>query len=322
MFCILIYILYPTLSLTNVSINTPIPSPTMSTDDSQWVLPANAIQFHSGVVVYQDKEFIIKRPYMSCCSDAETVFAAGCDNIKAEKLIYEKLRSCEGVVPCLDAPDLILRLPYREQGTLRSYLRAHNNVDFCTRVSWMQQIAATLARIHDRGVAVVDLSTSNLLLTPDLQLEFCDFGVSTTISYDDAGQALDCPYSFENDIGDCGAVFYEILMGTEIEFIVDDDPSARTWWPDRSSLPSTSNLLLGHIIEACWTKGTFSSAHELSKLIDSAAQELRSNPSWSTVVQQRLGDPTGRALSRFRAYCWDIFSGLIGQKGISTPHKS
>ncbi len=80
----------------------------------------------------------------------------------------------------------------------------------------------------------------------------------------------DLGYSCLTDIGQFGAVMYEIVTGEDCKFDI-----MRDWrevgdlpaWPRRDSLPPTGGVWLGHIIERCWTRG-FGSAEDLAAALD------------------------------------------------------
>ncbi len=77
--------------------------------------------------------------------------------------------------------------------------------------------------------------------------------------------------SVSTDIGQSGAVMFEILVGQHCSFNLLQDwkePGDLFTSPGRDSLPSTDGLWLGHIIEACWTQGSFTSADELAAAFD------------------------------------------------------
>lgn len=107
-------------------------------------------------------------------------------------------------------------------------------------------------------------------------LSFPDFTESTILPLDtDIETVDDNGYSIYTDIGQLGAVMYEIITGRHCDFDLFKDQRsgpAQAIWPKREDLPSTHGLWLGSIIEACWTK-TFKSAHELSVILDSITLE-------------------------------------------------
>lgn len=73
-------------------------------------------------------------------------------------------------------------------------------------------------------------------------------------------------YSIHTDIGQLGAVMYEVVVGEKFDFdIFKDLELSSGTWPQREDLPSIEGFWLGPIIERCWTKGAFASAHDLCK---------------------------------------------------------
>jgi serine/threonine protein kinase len=120
-------------------------------------------------------------------------------------------------------------------------------------------MAHTLAYIHHQRVVISDIRLDNLLLDDDLNLKFADFGNSTLMPLDwDLCGGDDLGYSILTDIGQFGAVMFEIVAGHKCEFDIFHDwkePGDPTSCPPRDSLPSTMGMWLGHIVEKCWTQG-------------------------------------------------------------------
>lgn len=80
--------------------------------------------------------------------------------------------------------------------------------------------------------------------------------------------------SATTDIGHFGAVMFEIITGQQCKFGLMQkwsQPGDPFTWPRRDSLASTRGLWLGHIIEACWVYGSFTSADELAAALEHAA---------------------------------------------------
>jgi hypothetical protein len=78
--------------------------------------------------------------------------------------------------------------------------------------------------------------------------------------------AEDSGYSIYTDIGQLGAVFYEVITGRHCEVdLFQNQPygPATAAWPRRDNLPSTQDLWLGSVIESCLTKGSYRDAREL-----------------------------------------------------------
>lgn len=158
-----------------------------------------------------------------------------------------------------------------ENGDLRAYL-GRNCPPKTLQFSWFRQMARGLACIHDRSVIVADIASRNFLLDSDLSVKFCDFTESSVMPlHTNMETADDNGYSIQTDMGQLGAVIYEVVTGERCRFDVfkDQPPEAtRATWPRRESLPNTRNLWLGSIIEKCWTKGAFQNANCLLKALE------------------------------------------------------
>ncbi|PKY09321.1 hypothetical protein P168DRAFT_315332 [Aspergillus campestris IBT 28561] len=162
-------------------------------------------------------------------------------------------------------------------------------------------MARALARIHDRRVLVVDIASRNFLLDSDLLISFCDFTEFTILPLDTCMEtADDGGYSVQTDIGQLGAVMYEVIVGDKCKFDIwkSAPPDAtRGVWPPREDLPRTNDIWLGSIIEKCWTRGSFISAYDLCNELE--AVELDDEPAEQCWTADRL-------LSRLAvtAYAW------------------
>lgn len=77
-------------------------------------------------------------------------------------------------------------------------------------------------------------------------------------------------FSIATDIGQFGAVMFEIVTGQTCKFDLTQgwkEPGDLFTWPPRDSLPYTVDIWLGHIIEKCWSR-EITSAKDLATELD------------------------------------------------------
>ena len=228
----------------------------------------------SAVVILQDN-LAVKTPLRYFWSSDADV-KANVEVIRREQDIYRRLQPsqnnrCPGIVNCIGFLNEATQLAYMKNGDLRAYLQ-NNKPSRLLQLSWFRDMARTLAYIHEKRVLVADIATRNFLVDSDLSLKLCDFSESTLLPFDvDIDTADDNGYSPRIDIGQLGAVMYEVVTGNkcEIDLFKDNSPTdGRAYWPERKFLPSTQGIWLGWIIECCWD-GEFRNAHSLLRALNS-----------------------------------------------------
>jgi len=228
----------------------------------------------TGLVVRQG-EFALKLPLRWSISSEEEV-EANIESLQHEQVTYQRLGSCEGVVPFLGYSETTTNLRLMENGDLRSYLR-HNKPSKSLQLSWFRSMARSISQVHDRRIIVADIATRNFLLDADFNVHICDFTESVQMPPDTYMETADwAGYSIHTDIGQFGAVMYEVVVGEKCEFDIFKDlplEQSHGTWPRREDLPSTEGLWLGPIIERCWTKGAFVNAHALWEELESLEVE-------------------------------------------------
>ncbi|KAJ9370061.1 hypothetical protein DTO282E5_5258 [Paecilomyces variotii] len=223
----------------------------------------------AGLVVLREN-IAVKMPLRyrsSRDSDVET----NIEVLQHEKEVYQRLGQCEGVVPCIGFSETTIQLSFMANGDLRAYLN-RNRPPRSLQLSWFRDMARTLARIHDRRVIVADIASRNFLLSDDLSIKFCDFTESSILHPDtDMENFNDNGYSIQTDIGQLGAVIYEVVTGKRCDFdLFKDQPStiSEAMWPRRENLPNVKDIWLGPIIDKCWTEGSFKNAEGVAKALD------------------------------------------------------
>ena len=220
---------------------------------------SGVVVLHNGLAVKLPKSYLSGRD-----NDDDEV-------IRRDKDVYSRFRKCDGVVPCVDLSGPGIDMVWMENGSLHDYLDQHS-VSHQQQLSWFREMALYLDSIHEHRVIVADIDIRNFLVAKDLSVKFCDFTESSLMELGcDMQNVEDNGYSIYTDIGQFGAVMYEVFTGRKCDFdLFRDQPygPATATWPRRENLPSTQDIWLGSIIESCWTKGAFRNSRELSLALD------------------------------------------------------
>ncbi|EHY60660.1 hypothetical protein ABEF92_001225 [Exophiala dermatitidis] len=199
------------------------------------------------------------------------------ESIQTEKAIYKRLGDHYGIVRCynLSSNDVSIQMDLMKYD-LRHYLE-EKRPDRKTQLSWLTTIAHTIAYIHEHRVLIADIRLDNLLLDGTGAVKFCDFSESALMPLDwDLSGTDDLGFSILTDIGQFGAVMYEIITGLKSRFHLRQERKGHEdlyVCPPRDSLPSTENIWLGYLIEKCWTQ-SFQSAEELATELDREREAL------------------------------------------------
>ncbi|KIV96336.1 hypothetical protein PV10_00217 [Exophiala mesophila] len=176
-----------------------------------------------------------------------TECAAAIRTFKREKAIYTGIIRCHNTFS--DEPSI--QMPLMD-GDLLHFL-ADNRPDKATQLSWLTQLAHTMAYIHSRRVIVADFRLDNVVVDHEMRIKLLDFSESTLMPLDwDLEGCDDAGFSIYSDIGQFGAVMFEIITGQRCSFDIYqewEEVGDPTTWPRRETLPSTDGLWLGSIIE-------------------------------------------------------------------------
>ena len=199
------------------------------------------------------------------------------EGIDHEKDVYRRLDQNDGIVSYLDLSGIGIQMALMTKGNLHDYLAKHRP-DKYTQLTWFREMAHTLAHIHDMRVLVAEIASRNFLLAADLSVKFSDFSESTILPLGtDMQMADDAGYSIYTDIGELGAVMYEVITGMPWKFdLYKGQPCGQeceATWPRKEDLPCVQDIWLGFILDKCWTKGAYQNANELSEALNSVVLE-------------------------------------------------
>lgn len=215
---------------------------------------------YDGIPVMIDQS----RPAEEGDYDYRGALIAALDN---EKAIYRRIGPHVGVTPCYNSSS---GQPCVQMPRMREDLQHHissNRPGRREQLRWSTQLVDALEYIHSRRVIVTDIRARNVVLDDESNVKFIDFSESTLMPLDWDLEGPDhLGYSILSDIGQLGAVMFQLVTGEKCRFDifppVEEDGDEVTW-PRRDTLPSTDDVWLGDLIEKCWTQG-FKSAGELA----------------------------------------------------------
>lgn len=241
---------------------------------------------NTGIVVRRDGHAVklpLKWAFETDDTDDTSTPEQNLQIIKHEADVYQRLQDCPGVVKCYGFCEKAgLRMELMETGDLSTYLlgtRAEQQrPPRSTQLSWILQMTRSLAHIHDRCVIVVDIAERNFLLSGDMStIVMCDFTEAILLAPDTNMELADINgYTIYTDIGQLGAVIYNIVTGRRCRFDLFKDQSpgpACAAWPRCETLPFTEGVWLGEIIEKCWTEGAFRNTKGLVAALELADGE-------------------------------------------------
>ncbi|GAQ45404.1 serine/threonine-protein kinase HT1 [Aspergillus tubingensis] len=252
----------------------------------------------TGVVTCRDT-VAVKIPLRHPWSSDEDV-QTNVEVLEREQGIYHRLNhlpreQIDYIVPCLGLYKNATHLGYMENGDLRTYM-TENRPSRALQITWFRQMAQALEQIHDKRVLVADVATRNFLLDSDLSIRFCDFSEASLLPIDTVMETADDDgFSIQTDIGQLGAVMYEVITRQKCDFDLFQEGvplDGRASWPRRDSLPSTDGLWLGSIIEKCWVEGGFQNAHALSQALCSV--DIAHTSLWSKLTSMSCWERQGR----------------------------
>ena len=170
----------------------------------------------------------------------------------------------------LDSNHVVLVTEYAAGGSLFDYLQNKTELPSYLKAKWRKQAANGIKYLRDANVLHRDIKSPNLLITADLDLKICDFGISKdltstkTTDHPDRGSIKwqapeifkDCKLSPKADVFALGIVFWELetceepYKGDSIHHVmykvgIEDK---------RPKIPETCPKAMTSLIQKCWHK--------------------------------------------------------------------
>jgi len=216
-----------------------------------------------GYVIHAEPSIVIKVPRLFGIFHRDGSVEAHPDNkfhlndLETEKEVYHRLKGISGIANLLSTSPRGLTLEYYARGSLEDYMHHHQDKPppWGQRLHWISQIVDVIAACHGRGVLVFDIALRNFLLADDWSIRAIDFANSSLLTETDfetrtTTLADSQGYTAEMDMLHVANVMYSISRWEKFqtECIEEDE------WPRFESLPSTQELVLGHIITKIWRR--------------------------------------------------------------------
>lgn len=205
--------------------------------------------------------------------------------IDVERRVYERLNSGaphDGILKYYGSLDQGLILEYAYNKSLRDYVAHHKEQPLLQRLSWAEQLAASVSFIHGKGILHGDISCNNAFIDESLNLKLGDFAGSSIdhepplVCYDISHEHPDLTdISIRSEIFALGSSLYEIMTGSKpyqgssASYIKN---AYRTGtFPDLSRLEALSNVISG-----CWNR-EYRSSDAVLAAIRNEGTELPNN---------------------------------------------
>ncbi|KAI9730976.1 MAG: hypothetical protein M1834_005437 [Cirrosporium novae-zelandiae] len=179
--------------------------------------------------------------------------------------------------------DIGIRLEYHPKGSLREYIPSDAEI---FPLKWAEQIAEGLEYLHRNRIVHCDTSSSNILVTDNLDVVLCDFAGSIIDGVKVNGVSYEqrCSRRYEytddfdhiDDLFGFGTVIYE--LSTRMRPYADKTDQEVRQLYKKGEFPDVSSLEMGSIINKCW-HGGYESASAV--LVDIRRLASANDETWS-----------------------------------------
>jgi serine/threonine protein kinase len=145
--------------------------------------------------------------------------------IDVERRVYERLNSGiqhDGLLKYYGSLDQGLILEYACNKLLRDYVAHYKEQPLSRRLSWAEQLTASVRFIHTKGILYGDISCNNAFLDKSLKLKLRDFAGSSIddepplVYYDISYEHPDLTdISIKSELFTLRSSLYEIITGSK-----------------------------------------------------------------------------------------------------------
>ncbi|KIW39695.1 uncharacterized protein PV06_08285 [Exophiala oligosperma] len=152
--------------------------------------------------------------------DSYNELAVAVTSFRHEKAIYKRLGDRPGIIRCynVDSEEPSIQMPLMN-GDLRQYL-SDFRPERTVQLSWFIQLARAMAFAHTKGVILCDLRLDNIVYDDKL----IDFSESSLMHPEwDLKGCYKYGFSILTDIGQFGAVMFEITTGQRCSFDIYEE---------------------------------------------------------------------------------------------------
>ncbi len=183
--------------------------------------------------------------------------------IERERRVYERLgHSHDGILRYHGPVENGVILQYACNGSIRQYLATRTEpVPLLLRFRWIEQVTATVAFLHSKGVLHGDISCNNIFLDRNLDTKVGDFagssidGEEPLVCYETSHEHPEIQdIGVQSEVFALGSSFYEMMAGSKPYKELADHEICIAY--SRGDFPSVTSLdACNGIIEKCWARG-------------------------------------------------------------------